>query len=164
MTRWICLWAATVVVFTPSSCASGPTYPVYVPTVLTAEEGARVGGSNKMNIWSGCGTEVGLRRVDGCRMFRWIQSRSDDVFLIDPGARLLTVYGIYSNSLTTGIAEDVDLTAVLQAGHVYQLQLERMEELMTFWVEDVATHEAVSERLSKKATSHLKLGSMPAHF
>ena len=146
-----------------AGCATGPTFSTYRPTAHSAAEGAHVSGSNKRNIWSGVGTVVCLQRVDGCRLSLWNRSPADTV-LVDPGVRVLTVYGGYSGIFTDRAAENVELKATLQAGHAYQLQFERKENLMTFWVEDATTHVEVSERQSTNATVRLRLGSMAAHF
>lgn len=143
-----------------AGCATGPTYK---SSVHSTNDGGQVSGSNKINIWSGVGAAVCLQRVDGCRLSGWNRSPADTV-LVDPGVRVLTVYGVYSGVFTDRVAENVELKAALQAGHAYQLQFERKENLMIFWVEDVTTHVEVSERQSTNATIHLKLGSMPAHF
>lgn len=72
--------------------------------------------------------------------------------------RELNVSGVYSHSFLTDIGQ-VELKAILQADHAYQIHLERKERLMTFWVEEVTSHEPASERQSTNATVYLEPGS-----
>ena len=72
---------------------------------------------------------------------------------------MLTVRGAYNTLFTDGNVW-VQFETLLQSGHDYQIRMERKKRLMTFWVEDVATHDAVTERKSAKAAmvnSHLGL-------
>jgi len=45
---------------------------------------------------------------------------------------------------------EVKLKAVFRAGHEYELTAERKGDEVTCWVEDVATHELVSDRQTAK--------------
>ena len=147
-----------VVVLT--GCATGSTSPTYKSTVHSATEGAQVRGSRTWGVFHS--TAVIIERVDGCWLSPWNRTPTSLV-LVDPGMRSLDVYGEYLHPFLKDVGQ-VELKAMLRAGHAYQIQFEQKERLMTFWVEDVATHEAVSERQSTNATVHLEPGSFPVHF
>jgi len=142
------LSAVLILAVVLAGCATDPQYQA---AVRSLDEGAQVSGS--MNSYP---LVVKLQRVDGRRLGYW-QEQSVKPVLIEPGTRLLTVHGEYVGLPLSGQG-DAELKAILQAGHAYQLQVERNGRLLTFWVEDVATHEAVSDRQTTKASVYIPFG------
>jgi len=131
-----------------TGCATGPTYK---STVHSANEGAQVSGST--------GGMVGLRAVDGVSLFPG-EILTGAKIMVDPGERVLTVRGAYTTLFTDGNVL-VELKPMLRAGHAYQLRMARKKSLITLWVEDLATHEPVSERKSANAIVNSHLGFAP---
>lgn len=86
--------------------------------------------------------------------------------LVDPGTRVLTVR---AQSPVTKLWDNglVELTAELKAGHAYKLQYTWRPGLMTYWVEDEATHLQISARkwlspvVPKRRSSGLNLIFLP---
>ena len=141
MTRWGFFLTATVTLFLLNGCAT------YKSTALLPKAAAEVRGSLELSpqgvhtpdLW-----RVYLVRVDGRRPF-FVNNRSTEPVLIDPGMHVLTVRA-QSSRTTLWEHGQVELAADLKAGHAYQLQFAWRPGLMTYWVEDMATHEEVSLR------------------
>lgn len=139
--RWSPLCLAVWVTLTLMGCAT------YKPISGSPAQAAEIHDSSSparpsepsTNLW-----RVNLIRVDGCRL-KYQSQRSTTPILVDPGTRVLTVR---AQSPVTKLWDDgqVQLTAELQAGHAYQLQYSWRPGLMTYWVEDEATHLQVSDR------------------
>ena len=87
------------------------------------------------------------------------QAQSIQPILDDPGPRALFVRDRYIRFFSHGDA-CADLKANLQAGHAYQIKVELKKQDMTFWVEDQANHEAVSDRQTAKASWEINLGGV----
>ena len=132
-------------------CANTPSYHA---TALSKSDGAVVRGYWS---WASWHPYVFIDKVDGRETSR---RTPHGPILVDAGVRNLTVSATHFDRL--GHAE---LQARLQAGHAYQVQLEQNGKLMTFWVEDVKTHETVSERQSTNSTYKSGVLQLPAfHF
>ena len=141
LAAWRSLCVGVFVALTLTGCAT------YKPTALSPDQAAEIHDTSSQprnaepstNLW-----KVNLMRVDGCRM-KYRSQRSTTPILVDPGTRVLTVR---AQSPVTKLWDNglVELTAELQAGHAYQLQYTWRPGLMTYWVEDEATHLQVSDR------------------
>lgn len=141
LAAWRSLCVGVFVALTITGCAT------YKPTALSPDQTAEIHDSSSQprnaepstNLW-----QVNLLRVDGCRM-TYRSQRSTTPIWVDPGTRVLTVR---AKSPVAKLWDDgqVQLTAELQAGHAYKLQYTWRPGLMTYWVEDEATHLQVSDR------------------
>ncbi len=141
LAAWRSLCVGVFVALTITGCAT------YKPTALSPDQTAEIHDSSNharhvepsTNLW-----KVNLMRVDGCRM-KYRSPRNTTPILVDPGTHVLTVR---AQSPVTKLWDNglVELTAELQAGHAYQLQYTWRPGLMTYWVEDEATHLQVSDR------------------
>lgn len=122
-----------------AGCATAPRYQA---TVVNRSDGAIVRGSH-VGGWFGDFTDVWVEKVDGlpCSV------RFNSV-LVDPGSRVFSVAGIYAGWFGGRDTGRVELNAIVKAGHTYRIKVERSRELMTFWVEDEAMHEAASQKQS----------------
>ena len=150
--RWFCLWVAGMAVVSLTGCATpGSTYHA---TATSTNEAAKVSGTLKPFITL---RKAALQAVDGVRVDFW-QAQSTRPILIDPGQRALFVRGQYVRFFTHGDSY-VDLKATLQAGHAYQIKVVLKKREMTFWVEDLATHEEVSDRKTAKVSWIINVGS-----
>ena len=157
LVRWGRLLAASVTLLALSGCAT------YKPTAHSPKEAAEVCGSLELSpqgahtpdLW-----RVYLVRVDGCRPF-FINNHSTEPVLVDPGMHVLTVRA-QSSRINLWEHGQVELAADLKAGHAYQLQFAWRPGLMTYWVEDMATHDEVSLRkwLSPACHVHHNINSI----
>lgn len=139
--KWSSLCILVLVALTLTGCAT------YQHTVHSSDQAAEIHDSSSQarnaepstNLW-----KVNLMRVDGCRL-KYRSQRNTTPILVDPGTRVLTVR---AQSPVTKLWDNglVELTAELKAGHAYQLQYTWRPGLMTYWVEDEATHLQVSDR------------------
>jgi len=136
---------AGVAVLSLTGCATPRS--TYHATATSTNEAAIVSGTLKPFLTL---RKAALQAVDGVRLDFW-QAQSTRPILIDPGQRALLVRGQYVRFFTHGDSY-VDLKATLQAGHAYQIKVELKKREMTFWVEDLATHEEVSDRQTAKAS------------
>ena len=76
--------------------------------------------------------------------------------MLDPGLRSLSVSGTYVGAfgrMDTGRAE---LSAILEAGHSYQVKAERSTNHMTLWLEDLETLAVVGERKTVETNRWIK--------
>lgn len=118
-------------------CATGrSTY--YHAIVNSERDGALVSGHWPFALWR---DRALLIAVDGIGIDHSKISPSASI-LVDPGTRNLTVWG---NGFP-GWEWEAELMTTLSAGHAYEIRFDRDETIMTFWVEDAATHEPASER------------------
>jgi hypothetical protein len=136
-----------------AGCAAGPQYRA---TARSPIEGAQVYGSTTPSLL--LTTDLMVLCVDGVRVSSW-QGRGAYPVLVDPGLRMLTVLGVYLRPFSRGEGQ-VELKAMLQAAHAYQIQLARKETLLTFWVEDVTTHDEASDRQTTNASVGFEVGSV----
>lgn len=134
-----------------SGCAT------YHAAALSEADGAVVSGQ----AWGLLHFEqVLIEKIDGLQSPSFWRLPAWGPALVDPGTRTLTVSGHHFRFRIIGLEDlgRVELNATFQAGHAYQVQLERKKKRMTFWVEDLDTHEAASERVSAKATTRIISG------
>ena len=141
-----------------AGCAFEPTYHA---SANSAEEGATVSGMFQMMPFF----KVAIVGVD-----RYVRRGMDaglaSPMLIDPGIRNLKVRCEYLgfSVLAYKGESSLDLRADLKAGHAYELKGERSERHVTVWLEDAATHQVVSQRVSAEATVAPVLGGVGSTF
>jgi len=132
------------------------TVPLYQASVTDPAQGAvlRAWSSGKTATF---GTFIEL--VDDRLLYDGLRASDEAQFgtgvLVNPGVRTLNVAATYWGGLInyTGRAK---LTATLESGHTYILKAERTGTLITLWLEDQETHEAVSEGITAKASRWIK--------
>jgi len=152
MTRWFCFSAAFGVVLSLAGCVSNS--PTYHATATSTNEAAIVAGTM---------TPLGARKaalqaVDGVYVGFW-QAQSISPILVDPGQRTLAVQGQYIGFFTHGDA-NAELKANLQAGRAYQIKAELKKWNMTFWIEDLVSHEAASVRQTNQVSWMINFGGL----
>ena len=142
------LWLVIFFAGTLSGCAA-PAY--YHARASTESDGAIVRGHWT---WASWRTYVDVVKVDGQEVFAFDASGPIPV---DPGSRSLTVRAYHYDFQWEKV-----LQATLVAGHSYQVRFEETGEQMIFWLEDEASHETVSDKVS--ATASPKPFSLPLIF
>ncbi len=100
---------------------------------------------------------VTIRQVDGRQRLQ--KGMGVSPIIVDPGLRTLTVIG-HEYHGTQGIYGQVDLKVELKAGYSYLVRFEYRENVMTFWVEDVATHNHIGSPQSTKEIAQQTGGSL----
>lgn len=146
---FFCILVSAVIL---TSCRSAD----YRALVTHQGEGAMVRGqTNHHRI-----TEIGVTviSVDG-RYHNNI--RQPDPFLVDPGARTLSV-GAFTKSKRFSYRDyaGVDIQVTLLAGHAYEVKAERKGDEMTFWVLDTGSNESVGERKTTKVETLFYSGQL----
>ena len=149
MRRQLLLLSVVIAVVMLVGCATGRT-TYHHATVNSEHDGAMVSGYWPLALWR---DRVMVIAVDGIQVDPSILPSAS--ILVDPGIRNLTVWG---NGFP-GWEWEVKLKTTLVAGHAYKMRFERDEKLMTFWVEDVITHETVSEK--QTADGNMNWGGNP---
>ena len=149
MRRNLLLLIALVLPIALVGCASSEQYHA---NVVNSGEGAM------LRNWSSGAfaffTYTEIERVDGVGLSKWVQDGPGS--LVDPGLRTLSVAGTYVGAfgkMDTGRAE---LSAILKAGHSYQVKAERSENKMTLWLVDMETSSVVSERKTVETKRWIK--------
>lgn len=140
-----------------AGCTSVPEHPIYRAAVSAPQQGAVVRGQWSWATWRPI---VIINQIEGLPTDPWVSPRG--TILVDPGIRTLTVTGHKPGFLDPKdyLEGTVELKATLMPGRSYVVRFEIEEMLMTFWMEDEATHETVSERRSTNATiSPIKSGT-----
>jgi len=146
-------WIVVVLAATLVGCAAVATDAT---KATYASEGAVIRGQ-----WSGPLTLpppkpfVGIGRVDGRPLSR--NAMAVGPIIVDPGSRTLTVFGHDYHGFKGEVGK-VDLRVDLKAGHSYLVRFEHKENEMTFWVEDVETHELAGGRQSTTEITPEKSG------
>lgn len=136
----------TVVIAVAALLLAGCAIPSsYEATSRSASEGAVVSGWMQLFPL----LKVVVLGVDGHVRRGW-DAHSPSPLLVDPGMRVLEIRGEYLGILHTGYA-NVELTADLQAGHAYQLSIEKDGQLLTFCLKDETIGNSVSECQTKEA-------------
>jgi hypothetical protein len=132
-----------------AGCAGVPEVPIYHAAATSPQQGATVRGQWSWATWR---PFVTIIKIEGLRTDPW--APPNPTFLVDPGTRTLTVGGHKTGFLDPKdyLTGTVELKATLMAGRSYIVRFEIDEMLMTFWVEDEATHEMASEKCSTNAT------------
>jgi len=152
MNRWLCLWVAFMILLSLTGCAT--TSPTYHATATSTNDAAIVSGT----MTPLCSRKVALQAVDYVYVGFW-QAQSISTILVDPGQRVLSVKGQYIGFFTHGDA-CADLKANLQAGCAYQIKVDLKKQNMIFWVEDLANHEAVSDRQTNQVSWMINFGGI----
>lgn len=135
------------------------TAPLYEASVTDPAQGAVLRAwSSVPEGWTRKSLGTCIELVDDRLLFDGLRASDEPQFgtgvLVDPGVRTLTVSATYWGPINyTGRG---NLTAIIEPGHTYLLKAERNETLITLWLEDLETHEAVSERMTVKASSWAK--------
>jgi len=151
--RGFCLCGAGAILIYLTGCAT--TGSIYQATATSTNDAAVVSGTLKPFIWLRKAT---LQSVDGVPVGFW-QAQSTSPILIDPGPRALFVRGQYVRFWSHGDAY-AELKATLKAGHTYQIKVELQKQSMTFWVEDLANHEAVCNPQTSQASWIINAGGI----
>ncbi len=152
------LWTALAWLM-PAFLIGCVTAPLYEASVTAPAQGAAIRAwSSVPEGWARKSLGTCVEMVDDRLLFDGLratdQAQFDTGALVDPGVRTLTVSATDWGPINyTGRGK---LTATLKPGHTYLLKAERTESLITLWLEDLETREAVSERVTVKASSWAK--------
>lgn len=152
------LWMALIGLM-PAIFIGCATAPLYEASVTDPGQGAILRAwSSVPEGWARKSLGTCVEQVDDRLLFDGLRASDKAQFgtgvLVDPGVRTLTVSATYWGPINYTVRDK--LTATLKPGHTYLLKAERTESLITLWIEDLETHEAVSERKTIKASSWVK--------
>ena len=130
----------------------------YYSATVADEDAAAIRGTGPWFVWPWQDQlSSHIDKVDG----RPRAPNAASPFRVNPGERLLTVGGIFC-CLSRGKADsgEVDLKTTLFPAHTYLIRIDFHDGAMTSWLEDEATHEVVSERVSTRTTKFDIHGSL----
>lgn len=134
---------------------SAPTR--YEATVTSTEQGAVVSGWMQSFPFM----KVVIGSVDGLPRLG-MDTQMPAPLLIDPGDRTLHVFAVYMTYhwLPMEGYAATDFKVHLEPGHRYALKLSRDDELLTFWIEDEATHAEIAARQTIEAKASVIVGGV----